>query len=398
MIAHLPSTQPSAPHDILVAGAGAVGLAAALALARAGWRVALVGRVDARRTGQTIALLDGSLRFLASLGLGGALEGLGARLKVMRIIDDTGGIFRAPQVEFRAEEIGLEAFGRNVEACDLVAALADALRAHPNCTQFQTDVTAFTFQTGAPRATLAAGAPLAARLIVGADGRKSLARRSAGIAQRDWTYPQAALTAILSHHAPHEGASTEIHTREGPFTLVPLRPVPEAPHRSSLVWMMDPAKAKRRAGLDDGALAGEIEDQCQSMLGEMRCEGPRGLWPISGSLAKAMTAPRLALVGEATHSFPPIGAQGLNLSLRDVKGLTEALGPPGSDPGSAEGLTAYAQGRLADVHLRSFAVDALNRSLLTHFMPLDLARGVGLSALGAIGPLRRAAMRMGLAG
>ena len=383
--------------DILIAGAGAVGLAAGLALAQAGRNVIVAGPADTRRTGQTIALLARSLAFLRGLGVADRLAEKGAPLALMRIIDHTRSLFRAPQTEFAAGEIGLAAFGLNVEAVDLAGVLREAVRAQDNCRLIETPVESFDFAAGENTVTLASGEVCACKLVVGADGRRSLARRSAHIAQRDWSYPQAALTAILAHDFPHEDASTEIHTDEGPFTLVPLRANERGKNRSSLVWMMRDGQAARRATLDDAELAREMEETCQSMLGRMRLEGPRGFWPMAGSLARKTTGPRLALCGEAAHSFPPIGAQGMNLSLRDVEGLVSAL-RGARDPGAAAGLEDYARKRETDIRLRTLGVDALNRSLLTSFMPVDFLRGAGMLALGQIGPLRRAAMRIGLAG
>jgi 2-octaprenyl-6-methoxyphenol hydroxylase len=217
---------------------------------------------------------------------------------------------------------------------------------------------------------------------------------------RTHLYPQSALTVFLAHTRPHEDYSTEFHTRQGPFTLVPLPATPSARLRSSLVWVMSHAEAARRAALDDEALAGEIEAQARSLLGAMRIEGARGVFPMVRQIVTRLVATRLALVGDAAHAFPPIGAQGLNLGLRDVKGLIEAAreaAAEGDDIGGAAALERFSRSRGLDIATRTGAVDGLNRSLLAHFGPLDAARGLGLAALGAIGPLRRLVMREGVA-
>ena len=159
---------------------------------------------------------------------------------------------------------------------------------------------------------------------------------------------------------------------------------------------MSHAQAARRGALDDGALANEIERQARSLCGAMRIEGARGLFPMSRQSVARLTATRLALIGDAAHALPPIGAQGLNLGLRDVEDLIAAVSRV-EDIGGAATLKRYAEARRADVALRMIAVDGLNRALLAHFAPIDLARGLGLAALAAIGPLRRLAMREGLA-
>jgi 2-octaprenyl-6-methoxyphenol hydroxylase len=149
------------------------------------------------------------------------------------------------------------------------------------------------------------------------------------------------------------------------------------------------------ARLDDAALARAIERQAQSLLGAMRVDGPRGLVPMSGLSVDRYWSRRVALVGEAAHVFPPIGAQGLNLGFRDVAALRDAV-VDGDGPGLDETLRRYQRGRDLDVRLRTTAVDSLNRTLLSGLLPADFLRGAGLLALGNIGPLRRAVMREGV--
>ncbi|KPF71850.1 ubiquinone biosynthesis protein UbiH [Bosea sp. AAP35] len=386
------TTSDIATVDIAIVGAGAVGLAAALLLANSGRSVAVMGPAQARRDGRTVALLDGSWRLLGELGLTGTLAERAAPLAVMRLVDDTGSLFRQPPVEFRASEVGLEAFGWNVENAELVEALAakvgenDAIRHEPGLVSDMSEDSTGVTLTGE------GFAPLRARIVVGADGRQSRVRAAAGIAARDWTYPQSALTAIFAHRRDHRDVSTEFHTRKGPFTLVPL-----PGRRSSLVWLLDPAEADAVAALDDVAFARRVETQAHALLGAMRLDGPRGRVPMGGLSVAHFGAGRMVLAGEAAHVFPPIGAQGLNLGLRDVIALRDALGEA-VDPGAATVVAAYDRARQADVRLRTGAVDALNRTLLTDLMPADLLRGAGLLALSRIGPLRRLVMRQGLAG
>ncbi len=251
------------------------------------------------------------------------IERRGAALRALRLIDDTGALWRAPTVEFHAGEIGLDAFGWNIENADLVDTLAVEASRRPWLTMIASRVAIYDWDGAVPIAHCEDGNRIAARLVVAADGRDSPARLSADISVRTRRLPQTALTAILSHARPHNDFSTEFHTRQGPFTLVPLPPAGGDLHRSSLVWVMAHQEARRRMALGDDALAAEIEEHAQSIHGAMRISGGRGAFPLATQTATNMIAPRLALVGDAAHVVPPIGAQGLNLGLRDAGLLIE---------------------------------------------------------------------------
>jgi 2-octaprenyl-6-methoxyphenol hydroxylase len=345
-------------------------------------------------------LLDGSMRFLARLGLREAIERRGAPLRALRLIDDTGSLWRAPTVEFQADEIGLEAFGWNIENADLVETLAIDAGRRGRLTTIASRIAAYRWDEGSALARCEDGGLIAARLIVAADGRESPARLSADISVRTQRLPQTALTAIIAHTRPHRDFSTEFHTRLGPFTLVPLPPAGGDAHRSSLVWVMSHQEARRRMALGEDALAVEIEEQAQSIHGAMRLAGGRGAFPLATQIATRLTARRLALIGDAAHVVPPIGAQGLNLGLRDAARLIEiaaAAKAAGDDFGGVAALSRYEDRRRADVMTRAAAVNALNLSLLAGFAPVDMLRSAGLAALSTIGPLRRFVMRQGIA-
>ncbi len=375
--------------DIAIVGPGPVGAAAALALTLDGFNVALIGPANPRHDGRTVAVMDRSWQLLEQLGVASALESEAAALNVMRIVDDTGSLFRRPPTDFRATEIGLDQFGFNVETATLAKALLAATEADSRIIRVPQAVDGIEASDGARLIRLVDGSRLAARLVVGADGRQSIVRSKAGIDARDWSYPQTALTTIVRHSRAHRNVSTEFHTRHGPCTTVPL-----PGRRSSIVWMMAPDSAERLLAQDDAALALAIESRTHSILGQMSLDGPRGLTPMGGLSVDRFCAERVALIGEAAHVFPPIGAQGLNLGMRDVMALRECINP--ADPGAETGLGAYNRNRSSDVRTRTGAVDALNRSLLSDMLPVDFARGLGLLALERIGPLRRFVMRQGL--
>jgi len=219
-----------------------------------------------------------------------------------------------------------------------------------------------------------------------------LCRAAAGIDTHRRTYRQTALTFNLGHSRPHHDASTEFHTETGPFTLVPL-----PGQRSSLVFVVDPADAPCLSRLSNPELAAEIERRSHSILGKIAVEPGRGVFQLTVETAARLGAGRVALIGEAAHVIPPIGAQGLNLGLRDAATISElvvAAHRRGEDVG---GLTdRYEHMRRADVTSRALAVDLLNRSLLSDFLPLQGARGLGLFLMERMGPLRRAIMHEGI--
>ena len=420
--------------DILVAGTGPVGLIAALALARAGFSVSLVGpepRLDDRRTP---ALMKPSLAFLDGLGVGAELAAAGAPLSAMRIVDATRRLVRSRPVTFRAAEIGEDLFGLNIPNTRLNTVLSEAAAAQAGIARLRTTVERWELTPGRAVAHLADGGTASAALVAAADGRASPAREAAGIATRANPLPQAALVLNFAHERDHESVSTEFHTETGPFTQVPL----PGGRRSSLVWVVRPAEAEALAALPDEALSRRVEEAMQSMLGKVTVEPGRQVYPLSSAMPSRFGAKRVALVGEAAHLFPPIGAQGLNLGVRDIQDLLSTVSPSRfaarrvallgeaahvippigaqglnlgirdveeltaiagahrDDPGGEAALADYDRRRRIDIVARTGAVNLLNRSLLSGFLPAQLARMAGLGALGAFAPLRGFFMREGL--
>jgi len=380
--------------EVVVVGGGPAGLTAAIALADAGVETVLVCK-PAPSDNRTTALLASSVTALDMLGVWARCLPRAAPLRTLRLIDDTSRLLRAPEVRFDAAEIGLDAFGHNIENSHLLAALVARSRELKALRVVEDEATSVELTDDAARIVLPNGEAIAARLIVGSDGRRSICRTSADIAVETWSYPQTALTANLAHSRAHDDTSTEFHTDSGPFTLVPL-----PGQRCSLVWVARPDRAEQLTELDDAAFAMAVEQRAHSMLGEISCDSDRTIFPLTGQRARRFAANRVVLVGEAAHVLPPIGAQGLNLGLRDAATVAELVvnaRRDGADVGADDLVDSYDRTRRPDINSRSLAVDLLNRSLLSDFLPVQSLRGLGLVMLDRIGPLRRAVMREGVA-
>lgn len=377
--------------DIVVAGTGPAGLTAALALAQAGFSVALAGPPVAAGDRRTTALMKPSLDFLDRLGLLGAIRPQAAPLRAMRIADATSRLLRGPTVTFRAAEIGEEMFGMNIPNAHLNAVLGEAVKNNAAIRPLAGLVRRWTPGEDVIEAELDDGDVVAAKLAAAADGRRSPARQAAGISVKTWQAGQSALVLNFSHTRPHDDISTEFHTEDGPFTQVPLPGM-----RSSLVWVTRRRRADELAAVTDETLSALIEARMQSMLGRIAVEPGRQVFPLASALPARFADRRIALVGEAAHVFPPIGAQGLNLGIRDAEDLARVAKSHAADPGAKAALSAYDRARRPDILARASAVDMLNRSLLSDMLPAQAARAAGLSLLRTAPPLRAFFMREGL--
>jgi 2-octaprenyl-6-methoxyphenol hydroxylase len=376
--------------EILVAGAGPAGMIAALAFADAGFSVTLAGPRAWPDDRRTTALMMPSLAFLKQLGLFDALTEEAAPLRSMRIVDGTSRLVRSPTVTFRASEIGEDAFGYNIPNKNLLRHLGSAVRENGAIEWRESLVSGYRLSDREAEAQLD-NDTIIARLVVAADGRSSPARDAAGIRTHRYGHPQSALVLNFTHSRDHGNISTEFHTETGPFTQVPL-----PGRRSSLVWVVRPGTATRLMELSDGTISEEIETRMQSMLGKVEVEPGRQIFPLSSAMPSRFGARRVALVGEAAHLFPPIGAQGLNLGVRDIQDLVGMARASREDPGSPAALLRYDARRRPDIMARSGAVNMLNYSLVSDFLPAQFLRGAGIGLLAGLAPLRGFFMREGL--
>lgn len=378
--------------EIVVAGAGLAGSIAALALARTGRKIALIAPFSDASDERTTALMDPSIRFLDRLGVWKDIAPAAAPLSIMQIIDATNRLLRAPAAQFRAQDVDLSAFGYNIPNSALTTYLDAAVAAETNIARLEASVETLDFAGEHVSIGLSDGSTIAAELVVGADGRNSKTRQAAGIGIRRWSYPQSAVVLNFAHTVPHGNVSTEFHTETGPFTQVPLPGL-----RSSLVCVVRPNQAEALVNLPVEELSREIERRMQSILGKVSVEGTPQSWPLSGQMADRFGKGRLALVGEAAHAFPPIGAQGLNLSLRDIVALQEQLATAATPrPVPADAGDRFNRRRRPDIMSRTFGVDLLNRSLLSDFLPVQMLRAAGMHILTKAPPLKNLLMQEGL--
>ena len=382
-------------YDIVIIGGRPAGLTAAIAVAEGGAKVALLARRAPYGDNRTTALLGASTDLLERLDVWRRSSDKAAALQTMRLVDDTGRLIRAPEVRFSSEEISLDQFGYNLDNHSLMAALWERAAELAGLTRF--DDEAETIDAGEAVVSIHTrqGQSLTARLVIGADGRQSPSREAAGIEVRRRDLHQSALTFNIGHSRPHKNISTEFHTPQGPCVFVPL-----PGNRSSVVWVSAPRQAERLMALGDDELSEAAEKQSHSILGRVQVEPGRHVFPLAIERPAQFAGHRIALVGESAHVLPPIGAQGLNMGLRDAADIADIAVNAmsrGEDPGAPQVLARYQSARRSDVASRIFAIDIANRSLLSDFLPMQSLRAAGLHLIGSIGPLRRLAMREGLA-
>jgi 2-octaprenyl-6-methoxyphenol hydroxylase len=382
-------------YDAIVIGGGPAGLTAAIALAESGAKTALLARRAPYADNRTTALLGASTELLERLDVWRRCRDQAAALQTMRLVDDTGRLIRAPEVRFSSQEIGLDQFGYNIDNRTLMAALEARAGEFSGLTRYDDEAATIDPQDAIVSIHTSAGQSLSARLVIGADGRQSLSREAAGIDVRRRDLHQSALTFNIAHSRPHKNISTEFHTPQGPCVFVPL-----PGNRCSVVWVSAANEAQRLMKLSDDELSQAAERQSHSILGRVNVEAGRNLFPLTIESPRAFASHRVALVGESAHVLPPIGAQGLNMGLRDAADIADIAGKAmslGEDPGSPQVLARYQTARRADVASRMIAIDIANRSLLSDFLPMQSLRAAGLHLIGSFGPLRRFAMREGLA-
>lgn len=388
--------------DIIISGAGAAGLTLSVLLARAGLSVAIIDPADkdflsnTEASGRTVALMNASLNILRATGVWPELASIANPLKTMSIIDVSRPQTDPLEAPFEASDIGEEQYGFNIPNNPLRAALFKAAQAEKEITFYLGQaLTDYRIEGNGVVVTIDEDVIINARVLVGADGRSSKVREIAGIEVEAKQYDQSAITCVINHSKSHNDTSTEFHRPSGPLAVVPL-----LGNQSSVVWVNKTERADDIMALKKHEFEAELQAEIRDILGGITLEINPARWPLSSLKAKELIAERVALMAEAAHVMSPITAQGLNLSLRDVAALAETIvdaARVGQDIGSDGVLSVYAKRRRFDIETRAFGVDHMNRIVSNDIEIVKGLRHAALKTLEAVPPLKRFAMRVGLA-
>ena len=384
--------------EALIVGGGMVGLSLGLALAQGGVDAVVLDRESAERReddpfdGRSSAIAHASHRILEGIGIWPSMAGEAQPILDIRVSDGRVGRAATPLfLHFDHHEVGAP-FGYIVENRIIRSVLGRAVSVCANLRHLApANVSEVQRRSNGVSLRLADGRRLAAKLLVAADGRESLLRQWAQIPVLRWSYPQTGIVATVAHELPHEGVAHEHFLPSGPFAMLPM-----TGNRSSIVWTERRDLAAAMMALDAEDFAAEIERRFGPSLGRIRLVGRRWAYPLEFVHASRYVDDRLALIGDAAHAIHPIAGQGLNLGLRDIAALAEAVVDAarlGLDPVAPEGLRRYQSWRRFDSLTVAGLTDALNRLFSNDLPPVRLARDLGLAAVNRMPPLKRFFMR-----
>lgn len=387
--------------DILISGGGIAGLTLGIILADVGLDVHLLEPFPpqsfkkTKPSGRTVALMESSLNIIKATGVWPKLEALSNPMEVMQIIDESAQGKERIDAPFEAVDIGLEQFGYNIPNNHLRAALYEKAKKTKSLTLHEKKLEGYEVQSTHVLAKLEKGSKIKAKLIIGADGRNSVVRKTANIEAQSHAYDQTAITCLINHSKSHNNTSTEFHRPGGPLALVPL-----PGNQSSVVWVEKSERAEALLKLKKEEFEQALQDESKDILGGLTLETGPESWPLITLHTKELISQRTALIAEAAHVMSPITAQGLNLSLRDAASLAETIVDSmrlGLDIGSQTVLKKYARRRQVDIKTRIFGVDGMNRIVSQDIEPLKNLRRRGLKTVSGLGGLKQWAMHQGLA-
>lgn len=398
-------------YDIVIAGGGIAGLVAAATLGTLGGhrrlRLLLVDPASpvtyedhAQSDLRSTAFLQPARLLLEQAGLWHGLAPHAVPLEALRIADTAG---TPPQLRetrtFHASDTGEEPFGWNLPNWLIRREILAQLGETGPKLSFGNRVSAILPRSDEAIVTLTdkdgATRRVGARLVIGADGRASPVRTACGINVDVKRYGQKALAFAARHALPHDNVSTEIYNRGGAFTTVPLPDHDGAP-ASAIVWMNDGATAQALGTMNDTDFNTAMTERACALLGPMQAITPRRVWPVVTQRAETLVAERVALIAEAAHVLPPIGAQGLNTSLHDVAALRDLIQAAPDTLGDADMLATYARAREKDIVPRARAIDAFNRICKSGVPAVQALRRAGLRTVYDLAPVRHALMSAGL--
>ncbi len=387
--------------QVLIVGGGLVGAAQAIALAQAGVEVCVVDHadpavgLDVSFDGRTSAIALATGRVLKSIGVWEKLGHDPAPIMDIRVSDGPSLFF----LHYDHNDVGDDPFGYMVENRHMRRALMARLNELPNIQMIApASIAALKRNATGAEAQLTDGRLIKAQLVVAAEGRRSPTRDAAGIRLTQWSYKQTAIVCSVRHQFSHNFTAHEHFLPAGPFAILPLNgDDPKTPgNMASIVWTERQDMADIMLGLDDADFKEELDERFGDFLGDTEIVGPRWSYPLSLQFAETCTAPRLALVGDASHGMHPIAGQGLNMGLRDVAVLAEVVCDArklGFDPGGAETLARYERWRRFDNTMMLCATDLLNRLFSNNIGPIRLARDIGLGLVDKMPPLKKIFMR-----
>lgn len=381
-------------RDILILGGGLVGMTLALTAARHGFSSHVVDRADPAELtaegfdGRASAISTASWNLFRNIGIAPALESQACQIASIAVTDR----LRPGRIDFTPEPHE-GTLGRMFANRALRLALFEAARGKPLIAwHSRAEITDRERGDFGVSATLSDGTRLTASLMIGAEGRNSPTRDFAGIAVARWDYRHRALIAGITHEQPHGNVAWEIFYPAGPFALLPMLDDADGRHRSALVWTVDEADAAGTLKLSDRAFLAELDKRMGDLFGAVTAVGPRSSYPLGFHHTARITAPRLALIGDAAHGIHPIAGQGLNLGLRDVGALVEVLDEGarlGLEPGDAQLLARYERWRGLDSFMVALATDGLTRLFGIPGDAASALRRAGMAGVQRLPPLKR---------